>query len=101
MTTFAPPPLPPPPRINDLENGQDTGWLHANPQRSAETCKLAPINQGSTLCTGYRQDRAIHGGQMDDQSGLPRPTSAETQIKIEPPPPVEGGVRNTGNTPGM
>lgn len=107
MSTFVPPPLPPPPRINDLENGRDTGWMHANSQGSMDACKLAPINPGSSLAAGQRNDPAFRGDQspMVDQNGrqtgLPPPRSPETQIKIELPPPVEESSRNPATAPGM
>lgn len=93
MSTFAPPPLPPPSRINDLENGHDPGWMHANSQ---DACKLAPINPGSSLHGAQRPDPATQDQPMEDQP----PGNSETQIKIEPPP-AEDGNRNSANAPGM
>ncbi len=50
---FAPPPLPPPQRINDLEDGHDAGWLHANGMGRPDVTKLAPINPSSSLFGGH------------------------------------------------
>lgn len=96
----APPPLPPPSRIHDLENGYDAGWLHGNPGRS--TNALAPINPNSSLFGGHRRS---DGGSKSDpmavdelegrQSGLPISRSPEAQIKIEPPPPTDDGFPNS------
>ncbi|KAJ5133914.1 hypothetical protein N7526_005279 [Penicillium atrosanguineum] len=92
----APPPLPPPSRIRDLENGYDAGWLHGNPGRS--TNALPPINPNSSLFGGHRRpETAIRSDPMavDElegrQSGLPVSRSPEAQIKIEPPPPTDDG----------
>lgn len=107
MPTFAPSPLPPPPRINDLENGHDAAWLHANSQVSGG-CKLAPINPGSSLCGGQlesisRRDQSMSDYYNSIPSRIPLSRN-ETQIKIEPPlPPMEEGPRNPTSSyaPGM
>lgn len=96
----APPPLPPPPRIRDLEDGYDAGWLHANPGRSAAV--LPPINPNSSLCGGHRRPESTpHSERMalDElegrQSGVPLSRSPEAQIKIQPPPPTDEGFPNS------
>lgn len=96
----APPPLPPPPRIRDLEDGYDAGWLHANPGRSADA--LPPINPNSSLFGGHRRPESTsHSDRMalDElegrQSGVPLPRSPEAQIKIQPPPPTDDGFPNS------
>ncbi|KAJ5763844.1 hypothetical protein N7533_002525 [Penicillium manginii] len=96
-----PPPLPPPTRIHDLENGYDAGWLHANSDRS--TSVLPPINPSSSLFGGGRSrpDSAAKSDRMDldelegRQSGMPLSRSSEAQIKIEPPPPTDDGFPNS------
>ncbi|PYI22078.1 hypothetical protein BO86DRAFT_233226 [Aspergillus japonicus CBS 114.51] len=95
---FAPPPLPPPPRISDLEDGYDAGWLHAN---SRGTTKLAPINPSSSLFGGHRRPEPVSLSDrmaLDDldgrQSGFPLSRSPEAHIRIEPPPPMDEGFRN-------
>ncbi|KAI9930866.1 hypothetical protein MW887_010517 [Aspergillus wentii] len=109
MSNFAPPPLPPPSRITDLEDGHDAGWLHANPRGSASSTKLAPINPSSSLFGGQRRlEPSLPSNRMalDDldgrHSGLPISRSPEAHIKIEPPPPLEEGFRNSVsiNAPG-
>ncbi|THC99834.1 hypothetical protein EYZ11_000646 [Aspergillus tanneri] len=101
-TTFAPPPLPPPPRISDLENGYDAGWLHANPRNLPGAAKLAPISPSSSLFGGHRRPEPVpQSDQMaiDEldgrQSGLPISRSPEAHIKIEPPPPADEGFRSS------
>ncbi|KAJ5673886.1 hypothetical protein N7462_009325 [Penicillium macrosclerotiorum] len=96
----APPPLPPPPRIHDLENGYDAGWLHANSGRPATV--LPPINPNSSLFGGHRRpdstpqsDRMVVDELEGRQSGLPLAHSPEAQIKIEPPPPTDDGFPNS------
>ncbi|KAF9887872.1 hypothetical protein FE257_009532 [Aspergillus nanangensis] len=101
ITTFAPPPLPPPSHITDLENGYDAGWLHANP-KGPYGAKLAPINPGSSLFGGRSRPESVPRTErmaLDEldgrQSGLPVSRSPEAHIKIEPPPPVDEGFRNS------
>jgi hypothetical protein len=50
----APPPLPPPRFIEDLENGHDLGWRWGNLAAHEGFGKLAPIKQSSSLNGGYR-----------------------------------------------
>lgn len=96
----APPPLPPPPRIHDLDNGYDAGWLHAN---SGKPTHLAPIHPNSSLFGGHRRpesfsqsDRMAVDDDLDGrQSGLPVRRSPEAQIMIEPPPPADEGFPNS------
>ena len=95
----APPPLPPPTKIRDLEMGYDAGWQHANPQFPPS---LPPINPGSSLLGNRRRPEAASQGdpmQIDElegrQSGVPISRSPETQITIEPPPPVTDGFPNS------
>ena len=96
----APPPLPPPSRIRDLENGYDAGWLHGNPGRSTNI--LPPINPNSSLFGGHRRpdstsksDPMVVDELEGRQSGLPISRSPEAQIKIEPPPPTDDGFPNS------
>ena len=56
----APPPLPPPSRIRDLESGYDAGWNHANSERSASA--LPPINP--TLSRGRISDSTLRSDPM-------------------------------------
>lgn len=97
----APPPLPPPPRIRDLEDGFDAGWLHANSRR-ASTAVLPPIDTSSSLFSTHRRPEvAPHSDRMalDElegrQSGVPVSRSPEAQIQIQPPPPVDDGFPNS------
>ncbi|KAL4755236.1 hypothetical protein BDW72DRAFT_200252 [Aspergillus terricola var. indicus] len=102
MTNFAPPPLPPPPRISDLENGYDAGWIHANSRFSQGSTKLAPINPNSSLLGDHRRPEyplpRLDPMALDEsdgrQNGLPAARSPEAHIKIEPPPPADDGFRN-------
>ncbi|KAI2936753.1 hypothetical protein CBS147321_8324 [Aspergillus niger] len=98
MSNLAPPPLPPPPRISDLEDGYDAGWLHANVRGPH---KLAPINPNSSLLGGHRRPEASPQSdrmaidELDGRhSGLPFSRSPEAHIRIEPPPPMDEGFRN-------
>ncbi|KAL2833392.1 hypothetical protein BDW59DRAFT_78975 [Aspergillus cavernicola] len=110
MTNFAPPPLPPPSRISDLENGYDAGWIHANSRLPPGSMKLAPINPNSSLFGDHRRpeyslprsDRMTLDELDGRQSGLPTTRSPEAHIKIEPPPPADEGFRNSVsiNNPG-
>ncbi|KAH1482429.1 hypothetical protein KXX53_000056 [Aspergillus fumigatus] len=109
ITNFAPPPLPPPTHITDLEDGHDAGWLFANARNHPGSAKLAPINPGSSLFGGHRRlesvcktDRMALDELDGRQSGLPVSTSPKAHIKIEPPPAMEEGFRNsiTINAPG-
>ncbi|KAL4763256.1 putative C2H2 finger domain protein [Aspergillus foveolatus] len=103
MTNFAPPPLPPPPRISDLENGYDAGWIHANSRLSQGSTKLAPINPNSSLLGDHRRPDyslpRLDPMALDEsdgrQNGLPAARSPEAHIKIEPPPPADEGFRNS------
>lgn len=103
MSSFAPPPLPPPSRIADLEDGHDASWLHANSE-SMSSRKLAPISPSSSLFGGHhhrRPEASTQGDPMmlDDLDGrpsrMPMSRSPETQIRIEPPPPMDNGFRNS------
>lgn len=95
-TAFAPPPLPPPSRITDLENGHDAGWLHANSQGPMAGSRLAPINPSSSLVGSQRPEPDTRGDQMalDDQDGrqigLPLSTSPQIYAKTNLPPVGEG-----------
>jgi len=96
----APPPLPPPSRIRDLESGYDVGWWHGNSGRF--TNSLPPLNPESSLFDGHRRsDFAPMSDPMavDElegrRSGLPISRSPEAQIKIEPPPPTDDGFPNS------
>ncbi|KAJ5812213.1 hypothetical protein N7474_008514 [Penicillium riverlandense] len=96
----APPPLPPPPRIHDLDNGYDAGWLHANSEKPSH---LAPINPNSSLFGGHRRAESVLQSDrmaVDDdfegrQSGVPVSRSPEAQIMIAPPPPADEGFPNS------
>ncbi|EED23768.1 C2H2 finger domain protein, putative [Talaromyces stipitatus ATCC 10500] len=82
---FAPPPLPPPQRINDLENGHDAGWLHANGMGRPDMTKLAPINPSSSLFGGHRAPEPIpriERMSLDDSAGR---SSSFSHTKIELP----------------
>jgi hypothetical protein len=96
----APPPLPPPARIHDLEIGYDAGWQHGN---SRSPTSLPPINPGSSLLGDHRRSGSETASQGDPmqidevegrQSGVPISRSPETQITIDPPPPATDGFPN-------
>ncbi|KAE8150160.1 hypothetical protein BDV25DRAFT_115003 [Aspergillus avenaceus] len=98
MSTFAPPPLPPPPRIRDLEDGYDAGWVYAHSKGPG--AKLAPISPSSSLLGGRlgpvpQSDRMAIDDLDGRQTGLPVPRSPEAHIRIEPPPPADEGFRNS------
>ncbi|KAL4785741.1 hypothetical protein BJX76DRAFT_159391 [Aspergillus varians] len=103
MPNFAPPPLPPPSHIPDLENGYDAGWAHANSRFPAGSAKLAPINPNSSLFGDHRRPEysvprsdPMALDELDGrQSGLHSSRSPEAHIKIEPPPPADEGFRNS------
>ncbi|KAL4921230.1 hypothetical protein BDW62DRAFT_141984 [Aspergillus aurantiobrunneus] len=103
MTNFAPPPLPPPSHISDLENGYDAGWIHANSRLPPGSTKLAPINPNSSLFGDHRHSEhplprsdPLALDELDGrQSSLPASRSPEAHIKIEPPPPADEGFRNS------
>jgi hypothetical protein len=56
----APPPLPPPPGIRDLESGYDAGWIRAISEASAFA--LPPINP--KLSMGRRSDSTLRSDPM-------------------------------------
>jgi hypothetical protein len=56
---FAPPPFAQPPGINDLDDGHDVGWIHANGMGAPDVAKLAPINTSSSLFGGHRSPEPI------------------------------------------
>lgn len=56
----APPPLPPPRYLEDLDNGHDSGWTWANSLARGDGFgqrTLAPIKRGSSLYGGYMRGR--------------------------------------------
>lgn len=96
---FAPPPLPPPPRINDLEDGHDAGWLHANSMGRPDVAKLAPINPGSSLLGGHHPPEPIPRLErmtLDESSY--RTNDSFSHVKLEPPRPQEVGFGSTMST---
>ena len=105
MSNLAPPPpLPPPSHIADLADGHDVGWLHANSHEPITSRKLAPISPTSSLFGGnhHRRPEASARGDpmmLDDLDGrpnrMPAPRSPQAQIRIEPPPPMDDGFRNS------
>ena len=66
---LAPPPLPPPPFIEDLARGHDAGWKFANEDLKGafRNSTLAPIKQGSSLHGGYMHPRLNTNTVSDDQ----------------------------------
>jgi hypothetical protein len=97
---FAPPPLPPPRRIDDLENGHDAGWLYANSIGGADLGKLAPINPGSSLMGGHRRPQPvprIDRMSLEDSDGRSNngiiPLGPQTQTRNEPPALVDETFR--------
>lgn len=100
----APPPLPPPPRLRDLENGYNAGWLHANPAGSRVS--LAPINSNSSLLGSHRRpelapqiDRMAIDELEGRQKGIPTSGSPEAHIKVEPPPRIDEGFPSSMSAP--
>ncbi|KAH8697220.1 hypothetical protein BGW36DRAFT_295296 [Talaromyces proteolyticus] len=89
---FVPPPLPPPPRINDLEDGHDAGWLHANGMGRPDVAKLAPINPGSSLLGGHHPIPRLERMTLNESNNS---ADSFAKVKIEPPRPVDGGFRSS------
>lgn len=94
----APPPLPPPARIHDLEMRYDAGWRHANSQSSAS---LPPINPGSSLLGGHPQSEADSQGdpmQIDEMNGKPNDgpvsRSPKTPNSSDPLPSITDALPN-------
>ncbi|KAF7509821.1 hypothetical protein GJ744_007332 [Endocarpon pusillum] len=92
----APPPLPPPPFIEDLARGHDTGWKFAN-EGAFRNSTLAPIKQGSSLHGGYRQPRLNTNTKSDDQpellqaDELGRKSSTVSTIRCNSQPDIQMG----------
>uniref|UniRef100_A0A093Y849 C2H2-type zinc finger ascomycetes domain-containing protein n=1 Tax=Talaromyces marneffei PM1 TaxID=1077442 RepID=A0A093Y849_TALMA len=83
---FAPPPLPPPQRINDLEDGHDAGWLHANGMGRPDITKLAPINPSSSLFGGHHAPEPIPRiERMSLDDSIDRSSGRFSQAKIDLP----------------
>ncbi|PCG94307.1 Zinc finger, C2H2 [Penicillium occitanis (nom. inval.)] len=83
---FAPPPLPPPQRINDLEDGHDAGWLHANGMGRPDVTKLAPINPSSSLFGGHHAPEPIPRiERMSLDESIGRSSGGISRAKIELP----------------
>lgn len=106
IDNYAPPPLPPPRRISDLDQGHDAGWLHANSVSLSNSTKLPPISPTSSLLGGHRRPEQylsnLEKKSLDDSDGrfkahLPTQNSL-TEVKIEPPRYVEEGFRNSIST---
>lgn len=99
---FAPPPLPPPTRISDLENGHDVGWIHANSNSPFFASKLAPINPTSSLFGGHHRPQLPWGNrkafdELDSRQGAPLDYhNIETNVKIELPPQGEEVCKTSG-----
>lgn len=95
----APPPLPPPPFIEDLARGHDTGWKFANEdqQGAFRNSTLAPIKQGSSLRGGYMQPRLNTNPKSDDQpevwqaDALGRKSSTVSTIRCNSQPDIQMG----------
>ncbi|KAJ5044695.1 hypothetical protein NUH16_001501 [Penicillium rubens] len=93
----APPPLPPPPIIPDLEMGHDAGWQYANSQTPTS---LPPINPSSSLFGGHRRPVTASQGDpmqidgLEGRQGAPVSRSPETQIQIQPPLSATDGFPN-------
>lgn len=96
---IAPPPLPPPKFIKDLDVGNDTGWKWGNSELERDVGRpaLAPIKQGSSLFGGYhsgsigqntrsnwrdnRYDNITNGQRERAVSTIRSPS--EPEIKVE------------------
>lgn len=93
----APPPLPPPPIIPDLEMGHDAGWQYANSQTPTS---LPPINPSSSLFGGHRRPVTASQGDpmqidgLEGRQGAPVSRSPETQVQIQPPLSATDGFPN-------
>lgn len=71
-----PPPLPPPRFINDLENGYDAGWVHANIINSQPPTKLPRIDPGSSLLGGQDHADPIESSSPDNHARVDQPPSS-------------------------
>ncbi|KAJ5167144.1 uncharacterized protein N7482_005925 [Penicillium canariense] len=100
MMHTTPPPLPPPPRIRDLESGYGAGWIPANSEKSALALPL--IDTTSGLFAGRRSDSSLRSDPIavDEpegrQGGLPLSRKPKIQFDsmsvISPSGPVPQGV---------
>lgn len=99
----APPPLPPPSRISDLDNGHDTAWLHANSNPNlpvSSAYRLPPVSPCSSL-SGTQCLSEPDPMNLDEpapafpRSGRPYSRSFDGHIRVEPPTPVNRPLRNS------
>jgi hypothetical protein len=96
---FAPPPLPPPQRINDLEDGHDAGLLHAIGLGLLDVTNLAPIKPSSSLFGGHHAPEPIpriERMSLDDSIG--RSSGGFPQSKIELPRQDAPSFQNSYST---
>lgn len=95
-----PPPLPPPPRILDLENGYDVGWLHANGRGVPDIAKLPPINPSSSLFGGHHTPRQFPSlDRLNDDDRRKSCGSVDKSLRLhadsEPPGRSDDGFRGS------
>jgi hypothetical protein len=104
VENYAPPPLPPPRRISDLDQGHDAGWLYAN---SVNSATLPPISPTSSLAGGHhRPGPFLSSGLEKNPSDVSdrRFKSHEStrhnlnEVHVEPPRYIEDGLRNSLST---
>jgi hypothetical protein len=100
VENYAPPPLPPPRRISDLDQGHDAGWLYAN---SVNSATLPPISPTSSLAGGHhRPGPFLSSGLEKNPSDVSdrrfKSRHNLNEVHVEPTRYIEDGLRNSLST---